>query len=294
MVHMLASSAWCLLWLWISIVLDQYRVRGAWSAWTDWSACCLNKQSRFRTCNTSGSGPNQMAPHCVGNSKLFRHCWGCPDQKLAPRISPWSVCSVTCGEGQMTRTVSCDLTEEQMIQYKCQAQIAYVVTCQRTLCQVDEHWSQWSTWGNCEPSGGKEGVSNRTRACGRLSVSNGNKKCPGSSVESKTCVLCRDDTNSGQVFTELPQSPHKQHGASREDEAEPYQRNSAASNSFLVPSIVGSVGFIIAVLTVTAFVFRYLEKRRLRTTLYRMKKLRFEGDIKTIVLFPDSRNPFES
>ena len=56
---------------------------------------------------------------------------------------------------------------------------------------VDEHWSQWSTWGNCEPSGGKEGVSNRTRACGRLSVSNGNKKCPGSSVESKTCVLCR-------------------------------------------------------------------------------------------------------
>ena len=129
----------------------------------------------------------------------------------------------------MTRTVSCDLTEEQMIQYKCQAQIAYVVSCQRTLCQgverererererailmciislnkkvhykkrqnktscfiVDEHWSQWSTWGNCEPSGGKEGVSNRTRACGRLSVSNGNKKCPGSSVESKTCVLCR-------------------------------------------------------------------------------------------------------
>lgn len=40
--------------------------------------------------------------------------------------------------------------------------------------------------------------------------------------------------------------------------------------------------------------YRYLEKKRLRTTPYRMKKVRFEGDIRTVVLYPNSKNPMES
>lgn len=49
-----------------------------WSNWTSWSACCINKQSRYRTCLRSNF--DGIGTQCAGNDRIFRHCWGCPSK----------------------------------------------------------------------------------------------------------------------------------------------------------------------------------------------------------------------
>ncbi|XP_056005454.1 thrombospondin-2-like isoform X2 [Ostrea edulis] len=61
--------------------------------------------------------------------------------------------------------------------------------------------------------------------------------------------------------------------------------------TLLIATTIGSVCFIIFVVIIIASVIEYLKRKRLRSTPYRMQKHRFERDMKTIVLFPESNNP---
>lgn len=290
----LGARIWYLWLVWISIADGHWGVCCAkWSNWTSWSACCINKQSRYRTClrsNFDGTGTQ-----CAGNDRIFRHCWGCPNETLSVKLTPWTMCSTTCGEGLRSRTVYCDLTYEQVNHYKCRGETAYVVGCKMKQCTVDGNWSIWSPWEVCTAACGKMGLTNRSRACVDPVPQNGGKMCSGSHFESKLCIStsCPDTTPKNRLVTEIPVAYDEHHGGT--DDSQSSQIESFLSkHSLLMASIIGSVGFILSVFIVTAFIYRYLEKKRLRTTPYRMKKVRFEGDIRTVVLYPNSKNPMES
>lgn len=294
MFYKLGARLWYLWLVWIFIVGDQWGVCGAkWSNWTSWSACCVNKQSRSRSCVRSyfdGTGTQ-----CAGSDRVYRPCWGCPDETLSVKLTPWSMCSTTCGEGLRSRTVYCDLTYEQVNHYRCQGETTYIVGCQMKQCTVDGNWSIWSPWEVCTAACGKMGLTNRSRVCVNPVPQNRGKTCFGSHVESKLCMStsCPDTTPRNRLVTEISLVYHDHHGGTDDSQSSPNE-SFLTQHSLLMASVIGSVGLIISVLIVTAFVYRYLEKKRLRTTPYRMKKVRFEGDIRTVVLFPNSKNPLES
>ncbi|XP_056005455.1 thrombospondin-2-like isoform X3 [Ostrea edulis] len=297
MVHNLMDRTWILCLYWISVAACRDAVDGQWSYWTTWGECCLDTQYRSRTCDSPK--PEYGGVYCVGDSKDFRDCSGCPGGNSRLKFTSWSSCSTTCGEGQKRRIVFCSLTEEQASRYGCYTAIFDLVNCSERKCPaVHGNWSLWSPWGACHATACMTmGIQNRTRLCTNPSPDYGGEMCTGDAVESRSCLPCPDAANTffssnSEIRTTASWHFPNSHKAQKQT---PKQNNHDThpvdGKTLLIATTIGSVCFIIFVVIIIASVIEYLKRKRLRSTPYRMQKHRFERDMKTIVLFPESNNP---
>ncbi|XP_064389553.1 spondin-1-like isoform X2 [Halichondria panicea] len=85
--------------------VQYYPFRGKWKQWSEWTPCeggCYNgTQSRYRNCTNRAEGYM-----CAGAAKETRECFHdyCNITCDYTWWSPWSPCSVSCGDGVSFRT----------------------------------------------------------------------------------------------------------------------------------------------------------------------------------------------
>lgn len=54
-------------------------------------------------------------------------------------------------------------------------------------CPIAGGWSDWSSWSDCEPVCGGDGIQTRTRNCNNPPPANGGAECPGSAIDLRIC-----------------------------------------------------------------------------------------------------------
>ncbi|XP_069502497.1 SCO-spondin-like [Ambystoma mexicanum] len=107
------------------------RLDGGWSPWAPWSpcneSCGEGVQHRSRECNNPT--PQKGGRACLGSSEQQRDCRGtdCKDTDPWSEWSPWSMCSVSCGGGEQTRTRECR-------QLECEGRSVQSKTCNTQVC----------------------------------------------------------------------------------------------------------------------------------------------------------------
>ncbi|KAL6105885.1 thbs1 [Pungitius sinensis] len=160
-----------------------------WSPWSDWTHCSVTCgrgiQQRGRSCDRINS-------NCEGTSVQTRDCY---PQECDKRFkqdggwshwSPWSSCSVTCGEGVITRIRLCNSPTPQMGGSDCQGEGRQTEICQKSPCPVNGGWGPWSPWATCTVTCGG-GVQNRKRLCSDPVPKYGGKDCVGDASVSQVC-----------------------------------------------------------------------------------------------------------
>ncbi|XP_057307714.1 SCO-spondin-like [Hydractinia symbiolongicarpus] len=169
-------------------------VDGVWSAWINNNDCSVTcgdgQETRTRTCNNPA--PSHGGSQCVdlngANALTEEENIPCT-QSSCPVNGVWSAwinnndCSVTCGDGQETRTRTCNnpapshggsqcvdlnganaLTEEENI------------PCTQSSCPVNGVWSAWINNNDCSVTCG-DGQETRTRTCNNPAPSHGGSQC---------------------------------------------------------------------------------------------------------------------
>ncbi|XP_052278847.1 thrombospondin-2-like isoform X1 [Dreissena polymorpha] len=121
---------------------------------------------------------------CAGTSSEVIGC-----QK--PPCGAWSAwfngqCSVTCGNGTLTRMRHCSTGHSE----DCVGNSREVIDCKKTPCKVDGVWSSWSLWAQCDVTC-EDGHIYRTRMCSNPPPAFGGLNCSGASQEANTCRLAR-------------------------------------------------------------------------------------------------------
>ncbi|XP_056407686.1 SCO-spondin-like [Hyla sarda] len=100
--------------------------------------------------------------------------------------SSWSSCSVSCGEGNQTRSRQCDRPAPQNGGRDCVGDDEQKRPCQGPRCPEVEPWSEWSLWSPCSMTcGGGEQI--RVRECQH-------HECKGKAIQSRMCnnQVCLD------------------------------------------------------------------------------------------------------
>ncbi|XP_052278861.1 thrombospondin-2-like isoform X2 [Dreissena polymorpha] len=125
---------------------------------------------------------------CAGTSSEVIGC-----QK--PPCGAWSAwfngqCSVTCGNGTLTRMRHCSTGHSE----DCVGNSREVIDCKKTPCKVDGVWSSWSLWAQCDVTC-EDGHIYRTRMCSNPPPAFGGLNCSGASQEANTCRLARCPVN---------------------------------------------------------------------------------------------------
>ncbi|KAG7246921.1 hypothetical protein CRUP_018598, partial [Coryphaenoides rupestris] len=100
--------------------------------------------------------------------------------------SPWSSCSVTCGEGQITRIRHCNAPVPQLGGKDCEGSGRETKRCEALPCPIDGGWGPWSPWATCSTTCGG-GAKSRTRVCNSPHPQYGGKKCIGEDTDSDLC-----------------------------------------------------------------------------------------------------------
>uniref|UniRef100_A0A8C7GUL5 Thrombospondin 1 n=1 Tax=Oncorhynchus kisutch TaxID=8019 RepID=A0A8C7GUL5_ONCKI len=165
------------------------RFMDGWSPWSEWTHCSVSCgrgiQQRGRSCDRINS-------NCEGTSVQTRDCY---PQECDKRFkqdggwshwSPWSSCSVTCGEGVITRIRLCNSPTPQMGGRDCQGQGRETEVCQKSPCPIDGVWGPWSLWDTCSVTCGG-GFQTRQRLCNNPTPKYRGKECQG---DGKTSQLC--------------------------------------------------------------------------------------------------------
>ncbi|XP_061083689.1 thrombospondin-2 isoform X1 [Conger conger] len=160
-----------------------------WSPWSEWTECTVTcgtgTQQRGRSCDAT-SNP------CGGPSIQTRKCsLGKCDSRVRQDggwslWSPWSSCSVTCGEGQITRIRHCNAPVPQLGGKDCQGNGRETQRCEAKPCPIDGSWGPWSPWATCSVTCGG-GVRGRSRVCNSPRPQYGGKRCSG---EPKSTDIC--------------------------------------------------------------------------------------------------------
>uniref|UniRef100_A0AAX7TUB5 Thrombospondin 1a n=1 Tax=Astatotilapia calliptera TaxID=8154 RepID=A0AAX7TUB5_ASTCA len=118
-----------------------------------------------------------------------------PDGECCPRFkqdgawshwSPWSSCSVTCGEGVMTQIRLCNSPTPQMGGKDCEGEGRHTKVCRKSPCPINGGWGPWSPWDICSVTCGG-GVQTRKRLCSDPAPKYGGKDCIGDASESQIC-----------------------------------------------------------------------------------------------------------
>ncbi|KAL7383391.1 hypothetical protein ABVT39_009646 [Epinephelus coioides] len=160
-----------------------------WSPWSEWTECTVTcgtgTQQRGRSCDAT-SNP------CTGPSIQTRKC---SLSKCDSRIrqdggwslwSPWSSCSVTCGEGQITRIRHCNAPVPQLGGKDCEGSGRETQRCTAKPCPIDGGWGPWSPWATCSATCGG-GIKSRTRVCNSPQPQYGGNNCIGEANDSDSC-----------------------------------------------------------------------------------------------------------
>uniref|UniRef100_A0A674BBV6 Thrombospondin-1 n=1 Tax=Salmo trutta TaxID=8032 RepID=A0A674BBV6_SALTR len=160
-----------------------------WSPWSEWTHCSVSCgrgiQQRGRSCDRINS-------NCEGTSVQTRDCY---PQECDKRFkqdggwshwSPWSSCSVICGEGVITRIRLCNSPTPQMGGRDCQGQGRETEVCQESPCPINGGWGPWSLWDTCSVTCGG-GLQTRQRLCNNPAPKYKGKECQG---DTKTSQLC--------------------------------------------------------------------------------------------------------
>ncbi|CAH1799693.1 unnamed protein product, partial [Owenia fusiformis] len=97
--------------------------------------------------------------------------------------SPYTSCSVTCGEGMRQRTRDCLLSANN-----CTGNFEDQTSCTNPACPVDGNWGSWGNWRACSTSCGI-GSRDRSRPCDNPSPANGGQPCfnASSSIQYADC-----------------------------------------------------------------------------------------------------------
>uniref|UniRef100_A0A3Q2UGA8 Thrombospondin-1 n=1 Tax=Fundulus heteroclitus TaxID=8078 RepID=A0A3Q2UGA8_FUNHE len=160
-----------------------------WSAWSDWTHCSVTCgrgiQQRGRSCDRINS-------KCEGTSVQTRDCY---PQECDKRFkqdggwshwSPWSSCSVTCGEGVMTQIRLCNSPTPQMGGRDCQGEGRHTKICQKSPCPINGGWGPWSPWDTCSATCGG-GIQTRKHICNDPEPKYGGKDCVGDATMVQVC-----------------------------------------------------------------------------------------------------------
>uniref|UniRef100_A0AAX7UXV5 Adhesion G protein-coupled receptor B1b n=1 Tax=Astatotilapia calliptera TaxID=8154 RepID=A0AAX7UXV5_ASTCA len=98
--------------------------------------------------------------------------------------TPWSACSVTCGEGWQGRSRVCATSS---FTTQCTGPLRENRPCNNTVvCPVDGAWDEWTPWSLCSSTCGR-GYRDRTRTCKQ--PQNGGEPCRGPSKQTKFCNI---------------------------------------------------------------------------------------------------------
>ncbi|XP_014325859.1 thrombospondin-2-like isoform X1 [Xiphophorus maculatus] len=159
-----------------------------WSPWSEWTHCSVTcgrgGQQRGRSCNGISG--------CAGPSLQTRSCslmkcdrkgrtdgnWGL--------WSPWSACTTSCGEGDITRVRMCNNPPPSKGAKGCKGNARETKPCNNTVCPVAGGWTAWSEWSQCSTSCGG-GLISRRRECLNPAPQNGGKPCAGEAADYEAC-----------------------------------------------------------------------------------------------------------
>ncbi|XP_078617535.1 uncharacterized protein LOC144885488 [Branchiostoma floridae x Branchiostoma japonicum] len=167
-------------------------VDGGWSDWSPWSGCSVTcgsgTQTRDRSC--TNPAPAHGGADCVGPDEEVQDCdtgVPCPVDGEWSDWSPWSGCSVTCGNGTQTRDRSCTNPAPAHGGADCVGPDEEVQDCDTGLpCPVDGEWSDWSPWSGCSVTCGS-GTQTRDRSCTNPAPAHGGADCVGPDEEVQDC-----------------------------------------------------------------------------------------------------------
>ncbi|XP_061738126.1 adhesion G protein-coupled receptor B1-like isoform X2 [Nerophis ophidion] len=187
-----------------------------WAGWSRWSACSQEcgggVQLRSRTCQPDGAvcegtveeGRPCNPQSCIGKERNKSHGLRAivglrrdhvDDSSLGvvatqtgnaktDEWSPWTGCSVTCGEGWQSRTRVCATSS---FTTQCTGPLRENRPCNNTaVCPVDGAWDEWTPWSLCSSTCGR-GYRDRSRTC-KL-PQNGGQPCNGPSRQNKLCNI---------------------------------------------------------------------------------------------------------
>lgn len=155
-----------------------------WNAWAEWSPCSVTCGAgvitRSRWCRSpygSCEGEDFEEEKCQLSACPtwnYQYYWGSNNRDTWGEWDSWSSCSVTCGEGLLTRRRLCSGQTGS-----CEGDDVELQMCQRSSCLGT--WSQWSSRDLCTCG---RGYIQRTRTC-----STGVGNCEG---DSQITVSCND------------------------------------------------------------------------------------------------------
>uniref|UniRef100_A0AAY4BS59 Thrombospondin-1 n=1 Tax=Denticeps clupeoides TaxID=299321 RepID=A0AAY4BS59_9TELE len=160
-----------------------------WSPWSEWTQCSVTcgrgTQTRGRSCD-------RITNNCEGSSVQTRDCFLQECDKRFKQDggwshwSPWSSCSVTCGEGVSTHIRLCNSPTPQMGGKVCDGVGRETKKCVQPACPVDGGWGPWSPWNACPVTCGG-GVQMRNRLCNDPAPKHGGKECVGKAKDTQLC-----------------------------------------------------------------------------------------------------------
>ncbi|XP_036394736.1 adhesion G protein-coupled receptor B1 isoform X1 [Megalops cyprinoides] len=194
---------------------------GGWSGWGRWTECSSDCgggiQTRSRTCHSApeesylcegvleegrpcnpqpciGKGRHLTRSQSLrsvdtrkrddGDKPRYGHLAPQTDSSSAEEWSPWSVCSVTCGEGWQSRTRFCISSSYST---QCSGPLREQRPCNNSaVCPVHGAWDEWSPWSLCSSTCGR-GYRERTRTCKPPQF--GGDPCDGPPRQTKFCNI---------------------------------------------------------------------------------------------------------
>ncbi|CAC5415827.1 Coadhesin,Hemicentin-1,Thrombospondin-2,Mucin-like protein [Mytilus coruscus] len=183
-------------------------IDGGWSSfgsWSPWSSCNLScgggtkSRNHNRTC--TNPEPKYGGKPCVGGttdtSAVLCNSMPCPIDGGWSSYgiwSSWSVCSVTCGGGEKSRSRSrtCSYPVPKYGGKQCFGNEVENITsdCNMLPCPIDGGWSSygiWSSWSVCSLTcGGGGKARSRNRSCSNPVPKYDGKQCTGNEVENTT------------------------------------------------------------------------------------------------------------
>uniref|UniRef100_T1I7N6 Laminin G domain-containing protein n=1 Tax=Rhodnius prolixus TaxID=13249 RepID=T1I7N6_RHOPR len=162
------------------------------------------------------------ALHCI------KHNNGCPGSEWS-RWTPWTDCTVSCGQGLSERERECIVEVSQVTQrtllptcygyhirrrkrdkvllplitksHGCVGSYKEIRPCYLNDCPVNGGWSEWEPWSQCSAGCGL-GTQSRSRACSSPPVLGGGQPCIGPITHLRHCFVqpCKCVTHEVAVF----------------------------------------------------------------------------------------------
>ncbi|XP_065656244.1 SCO-spondin-like [Hydra vulgaris] len=160
------------------------------SEWSKFSACSAScgdgRQTRQRTC----TNPSVGKKNCSGSLSETQNCnlGECQVDGGLSDWSPYSDCSVSCGQGIKKRVRTCTNPVPSGGGKDCVGDLSETGVCYFENCIVDGGLSDWSPYSDCSVSCG-QGIKKRVRTCTNPVPSGGGKDCVGDLSETGVCYF---------------------------------------------------------------------------------------------------------